>query len=360
MKVTAVPAQSLSDDLVARWRQLQAADPNVDSPYFRPEFTQAVAEVRKDVEVAVLEDGSRTVGFFPFQRNACSMGRPVGGPLSDFQGIVLEAGYSINPVQLLRGCRLHAWHFDHLLAVQTHLADHALGIAKSPYIELSAGYDAYLKSRLAAQASEVSQAVTKARKAERQVGPVRLEFESLDQRVLDQLIDWKKSQYKRTGVVDVFSFPWTLSLIRRLLEMPQSKDFGGLLSALYFGDTLAAVHFGMRSDRVMHWWFCAYNSELGKYSPGNQLLLSLVREAATAGVQRIDLGKGNEPYKRSFMTGETMLADGLIATHAMRVSMSRLWRQTRQTVRDSPIGRPLSVVLRSLSKLRYGSHFRLL
>ena len=36
-----------------RWSQFQAAEPALDSPYFRPEFTQAVAKVRRDVEVAL-------------------------------------------------------------------------------------------------------------------------------------------------------------------------------------------------------------------------------------------------------------------------------------------------------------------
>ena len=47
-----------------------AQNPQLDNPFFRPEFTQAVAAVRDDVEVAVLEIQQQPVGFFPYQPTA--------------------------------------------------------------------------------------------------------------------------------------------------------------------------------------------------------------------------------------------------------------------------------------------------
>ena len=112
MKVSVVSAVQLSEPLLLAWLDIQGADPELDSPYFCPEFTQAVAAVRDDVEVAVLEEHGEIVGFFPYQRSRGGVGRPVGGRLSDFQGVVIRPGVGWNPVQLLKGCRLKAWHFD--------------------------------------------------------------------------------------------------------------------------------------------------------------------------------------------------------------------------------------------------------
>ena len=60
-----------------RWSEIQAAEPALESPYFRPEFTQAVAQVRRDVEVAVMFEGSDAIAFFPFQRGPLNIGKPV-------------------------------------------------------------------------------------------------------------------------------------------------------------------------------------------------------------------------------------------------------------------------------------------
>src|SRR5262245_50996752 len=123
MKITSIPARELTASERSRWLALQSADPVLDSPLFRPEFTEAVAEVRDDVEVALLEEGNDLVGFFPFQRGKRNVGRPVGGRLSDFQGIILAPDCRVEATELLRGCRLSAWHFDHWISSQRTFSD---------------------------------------------------------------------------------------------------------------------------------------------------------------------------------------------------------------------------------------------
>jgi hypothetical protein len=72
MKITAVPADRLTPEQFQAWGDVQRADPALESPYFRPEFTQAVAAVRPGVVwVGVVEDGG---GFFPFERRGCGSG----------------------------------------------------------------------------------------------------------------------------------------------------------------------------------------------------------------------------------------------------------------------------------------------
>ena len=79
MNIRLIPAEQLTPEHVAAWADIQRAEAALDSPYFRPEFTQAVAAVRGDVEVGVLEEGGEPVGFFPFQRGRGNVARPVGG-----------------------------------------------------------------------------------------------------------------------------------------------------------------------------------------------------------------------------------------------------------------------------------------
>ena len=55
--------QQLKPAEIALWDRLQREQTDFESPYFRPEFTQAVAGVRDDVEVAVIEEDGRPAGF---------------------------------------------------------------------------------------------------------------------------------------------------------------------------------------------------------------------------------------------------------------------------------------------------------
>jgi CelD/BcsL family acetyltransferase involved in cellulose biosynthesis len=356
MNVTTIPAKELSADLIAAWKEIQRTDRSVDSPFFRPEFAQAVAAVREDAEVAVLEQEGQYVGFFPFQRSRGNVGRPLGGRLSDFQGVVIRPGIELDPIQLVRQCRLSAWSFDHLIAAQAAFVPFHWSGDCSPYIDVSAGYDAYLAERRAAGAADVMQALKKRRKSERQLG-VRFVPRTTDRHVLETLIEWKSNQYRRSRVTNPFSFPWTVALLERLLHLPDNSDFAGMLSALYIGDRLAAAHFGMRSGSVRHWWFPAYNPELSKYSPGSQLLLEWIKMAGSLGITRIDLGKGQELYKRDFMTGAIPLAVGSVDTRTITRGLRRAWHHANHWARESPLRGPASV-RRLIRRVRDHFQFR--
>lgn len=358
MKVITVPVKELPAELAAAWAGLQVADPRVDSPFFRPEFALAVAKTRDDVEVAVLEEQGAPVGFFPFQRSRGHLGRPVGGRLSDFQGVVLKAGARLEPQRLISACGLSAWYFDHLLQAHSGFGPFHWTKVDSPYIDVPPAFDTYLAGRRAAGSADVMQAMNKKKRSERQLGPIRFELRTTDLQVLSKLIEWKSQQFQKSQLTSLFSFPWTVALLKDLLAMPDNPDFSGIMSALYIGDRLAAAHFGMRSRHVIHWWFPAYDAELAKHSPGSQLLLELVRAAGAAGVTRIDLGKGPESYKRSFMTGATPLAEGAVDSRVVTRMMRRAFHRAHHWARESPLRRPAMVPWRLIMRVRDRIQFR--
>ena len=191
MNVTVIRANELTADLMREWDRIQRASPELASPYFRPEFTAAVAIVRGDVRLAVLREGERIVGFFPFQRNWLGIGKPVGGALSDYHGVIIEPGIELNVRSLLRACGLVVWDFNHLVASQTMFAPYRRTADESPYMDLSRGYDAYMTERREAGTREITEASRKRRKLEREVGPVRFVAEGADPHVLADLARWK-------------------------------------------------------------------------------------------------------------------------------------------------------------------------
>jgi CelD/BcsL family acetyltransferase involved in cellulose biosynthesis len=277
--------------------------------------------------------------------------------LSDFHGVIARPGLGWSAAQLLRACRVRAWDFDHLLAGQSAFQSYHHRLSISPYIDLSAGFDAWCDERVRSGSMLLRQTLRKARKCERECGPVRLVPHSTDPAVFESLRQWKSAQYHRTETTDVFSFPWTVRLLESILDR-REETFSGVLSALYVGDRLAAVHLGMRSRGVLHWWFPAYLPDLGKYSPGLMLLVEMARAAAAEGVRRIDLGKGHLDYKGSFMSGGIAIAEGCASVLPWVARVKGCLAKTRRWLRTSPLGAPARMAARWTRSLRGRLAFR--
>jgi len=357
MKITVIPANDLTSSHVAAWSRFQQADPELESPFFRPEFTRLVAETRGDVEVAILEEDGEPAGFFPFQRRMWGNGTPVGGPLNDFQGVVARPGLTWHADELIRACRLSAWDFDHLLASQQPFQSYHVGTGSSPFLDVSAGFESYQAESCRNGSRTIRELPRKIRKVEREVGPVRFELHSPDPNVLTTLFSWKREQYRRTSVTDVFAYPWTVQLLDRVVRV-QEESFGGMLSALYFGDRLAAVELLMRSNGVLHGWFPAYDPFFGQYSPGMILVFELARAMPSRGLRRYHMGKGEARHKNSFATGTVPLVAGSVALHPLGRMLRRGWHRTRNAVRGSRLLAPARLLGRWTRPLRGWLAFR--
>jgi CelD/BcsL family acetyltransferase involved in cellulose biosynthesis len=340
MNIHLISAAELTPEHIAAWDAIVRSDTTLDSPYFRPEFTQAVAAVRGDVEIGVLEQGGELVGFFPFQRGRKNVGLPVGGRMSDFQGVVARKDAAWQPRQLLRGCRLSAWHFDHLLAKQKPFQPYHWTVAPSPYIDLSRGWEGYRADQLALHREYFKRAIRKHRSAQREAGPLRFETHTDSPDVFQMLVKWKMEQYCRTKVTNVLAFDWTVALLERILAA-KGEAFSSMMSALYMGNVLTAVLLSMRSYGVVHGWFSAYRPNFAPLSPGLVLWLEVVRAYPALGIRRIDLGKGPEEYKTHLMSGAIDVAEGSVDRRPVTRLVRRNWRRAYDWARRSPLRRPL-------------------
>ena len=144
-----IAAAELDAGLIDAWRSIQSAERVFASPYFCPEFTQAVGAVRDDVRIAVIEKQGRAAGFFPHLRTRWGTGRPVGGPLSDFHGVIARPDCEWQLDGLMRAARLSVWTFDHLVGGDRQFAPYVTGGAASPQIDLTGGYESYARERRA-------------------------------------------------------------------------------------------------------------------------------------------------------------------------------------------------------------------
>ena len=348
MKFSVIAPHELGRNDCYTWLSLVRDNLSLASPYFRPEFTAAAGRARSDARVCVLEDGARVVGYFPFQRGTLGAGRPIGGPLSDYQAVIAANDACFDVDELLKGSGLAYWEFDHLIASQALFRKHHRAYAASAFIDLSNGFEAYLSARRRSGSALFVQLERKARKLAREVGSVAFVTDCFDANVLEQVFTWKSEQCLRTGAPDYFAFSWTRELVERIFAAHE-PHFSGILSALYAGDRLVAAHMGMRSERVLHWWFPVYDRDFARYSPGAILLLRLAQSAGTLGMAGVDLGKGADAYKGSFASSAIQLAVGRAARRSFSAALRQLRDDTENVLRHSPWTAPIRPLLRSVN-----------
>ena len=334
------------------WQDIQKRSGVYASPYFRPEFARAVAAVRRDVEIARLVQAGQTVGFFPFQRGSLSLGKPLGGKLSDYHGPLVRQGVEFDPAALLTACRLASWDFDHLLTATNSFSPLVSSLANSPQLDVSEGFDAYVRRRREAGSDTVSRQGQKTRKMEREAGKLAFRYDAADDdEAYGLLRQWKTAQYLRTGLADVFAFPWTLELLAKVREH-QGPDFSAPLTVLRAGDHVAAVCLSLRSRGVLHAWFTAYNPELERYSPGVALFIELAKEAQSQGLCTIDMGKGDERYKTSLASGGTLVGEGSLSCPSLAMWLRSGWRSARDLVNRTPLKHTVALPGKLVQPLR--------
>jgi CelD/BcsL family acetyltransferase involved in cellulose biosynthesis len=325
MKVTVIRPNELGAAEIAAWRAMQQSSPEFTNPFLSAGFTVAAGRVRPTARVGVLEDGHDIVGFFPFEEGRSRVGRPIAAGVCDSQAVIHAPGLDWNLRELLEGCNLDVWEFDHLIARQARSTVANVAVRPSPVIDVAGGYEAYLEERLTVSKKIFKSTLSKSRKLEREVGAARFEFDSQEADVLGTLIRWKSQQYRRTGHRDRFAVEWVRRLVWGLFET-RTDDCAATLSVLYAADRVIAVHLGLRCDYALSCWFPAYDVGVARYSPGLWLHLKMAEAAAHAGVRHLDLGKGDEEYKQSLKTGDLLVGEGWIDRPSLVARIRRAQR----------------------------------
>ena len=309
MKVSVIDGQDLGAGEIARWREILGSDEDFASPYLTPEYVVAVASVRPGIRVAVMQDGNRVEGFFPYQDVAPGVAEAVGDKISDCHAVIARPGFPWTAEELLRGARLTAWHYRRVVISQSQFHPYHNEWFRSPLVDLSGGFDAYAAAKYRAGSRILVKASALKAKLERTAGPLRYEAQCSDVAALHALMACKSDQYRRTGKFDRFELPWVVALLERL-QATREPGFAGMLSVLWAGSQIAAAHFGMRSATVWNYWFPCYNREFASFSPGLILLAEILRSAETAGVRVVELGAGDAEYKNRFANAARVLAKG--------------------------------------------------
>jgi CelD/BcsL family acetyltransferase involved in cellulose biosynthesis len=328
------------------WSGLRSENPSLRSPYFHLGFADAVHASGTEVHVVVGRDAAGEVRALLAGHRHHRVLHPVGWPGADFQGPILAPGTSFPPQLILTG-GIKAFAFDHLLDGLSDFGPWIDGSRPSPFIDTSGGLDGYLGRASRSGKENMGQARRRLAKAERTYGPIRFQAAIVDDQALVKLVALKRAQYKATGATDYFADPARVDLLNRLLHTGHS-DFGGVMSTLYAGPHLLAAHFGLRADKVLHWWFPVYDPQFATFAPGWLLLRQLVEASPALGITRVDLGRGEDEYKRRAKTAETVVHQGMVTRNSARRVVRSAQSSLVDAAKSSPLGPSLRRAVRKL------------
>jgi CelD/BcsL family acetyltransferase involved in cellulose biosynthesis len=307
----------LGPDEIAAWQSMQRATPSLANPFLSPEFAIAVGQFRPAARVAVLYDGPSLVGFFPFETGKLGAGMPIcAWPGALCQGLIHAPGLEWDPQDLLRGCRLSVWQFDHLVAGQKPFECYQVSTTPSPVMDLSNGFASYLAQLKASSPASYNNLARKGRNLVRDAGEYRMVTDSRDTNLMRTLMNWKSKQYHNIGAIDRFDRPWFVGLLDALHAV-HNEHISGLLCVSFAGDEPIAAQFGMCSGGIFAPWFTSYNPRFSKYSPGMLQFLRSAEQLAAAGVHTIDFGEGAASYKETIKSRDIFVAEGIVSRRSV-------------------------------------------
>jgi CelD/BcsL family acetyltransferase involved in cellulose biosynthesis len=320
-----VPGTAMTTAQSAAWDQMCMGYSHLDSPFYSPHYTLAVAAVRPLVYVCEIKAGTETVGFFPFQfRNSwyrvLGSAERIGEEMTDYFGLIADPNLRCDERQLLRLAKLKHLYFSHLPESHRYTG----WTAESPSSGLAIRLDQTYWDRLKRVNSKaVKETERLAERLESAYGCLRFCFaESNWELPLRNLIRFKRHQYTRTGRPDLFAERWKRDLLHRLATVKQ-PSCRGILSTLYAGDTWVAFHFGLRNQHTLHYWFPVYNRELKKFSPGRQLERLIIQHAPHEGIRVVDHGVGESYAKRFVCNAEHLFYRGACFQPGLRSLLAR-------------------------------------
>lgn len=320
---------SLSEGDLEHWEQIRALRDEFTPPFFAARFSAAVNVVRGDVLTAVLRAKDNTpLGFFPFHRVG-GIGVPAGRFLNDAQNVIAIPGLKIDWTEIARAAKVRAFNLHAIVGSEAEwIHRYRLRSVKVFRADLGSDSGDYLK-RLEKEHRTIGKQGQKTRKLGREIGPVRLEMDCRCPKILEQTIAWKRAQYQRTHILDLFLPDWTRDLVTTLhenaLQQPglqsnstvgnhqfSGDSLRGICSVLWAGDRPVATHIGMIEHGRMHYWFPTYDPAFARYSPGTALFTETIRAASQHGIHCVDMGYGEQQYKTKQTGTTTQVVHGTI------------------------------------------------
>ncbi len=160
-------------------------------------------------------------------------------------------------------------------------------------------------------------------------------------RLLETFFRQKGDRLRKSGIHNVFNTAGAREMLSTLaLSSLGTREPLLRMHALEIGGKIRAVFGGGIRGRHLSGYFSSISEdELIDISPGEMLLYLLAEHYCSAGMETMDLGAGDERYKRSWCDERQELFDVIVSVGAMGAvlaSADKLGYRLRRALRSSP------------------------
>lgn len=158
--------------------------------------------------------------------------------------------------------------------------------------------------------------------------------------VIDTFLAQKSARLQAAGIPNVFADPAVRDFLRRATQpVPEGAPIE--LFAMSVGPVIAAIYGGsVAGDRFSFTLNSITQEAPRQYSPGLLLFANILPMLRERGVTTVDLGVGDDRYKRSFCPDVEPLMDLIAARTARGVPVAaglRLFHAAKRTIKRSPL-----------------------
>lgn len=342
------PAQ-MSEDLWEAFAALRDARSIYDDPFFDPVYARLVGGLRDDTRIAFAEEGGVPVGFWAMHRRPGAWARPIGGPFSDWHGPVLSESTDLTPAAFLRGVGLLGMSAFGWMP-QDAASETRLAISGANITDVGQDWSAFLEEQTRRWPKHFKKMRRIERNIERDFSEMEFRFDDRSDETFERLILLKQDQFRRTGRHDVLSPDWVRVLLEQL-RVTQGPRFRLRLVSLYFDGQHAASELVLQSDKVMHGWITAFESEFSRYSPGNLLVQNMLETMSREGPSIYDAGPGMDHYKRHYSNYQLPTGSGVVRARELAIRPDRLLGQAWRSGEHYIPGRMAQVMTQARRRL---------
>lgn len=265
-----------------------------------------------EIYAAILNTGHGPASFLPFLKDHQEMAakRP---PHCDYEAVIASPWQDWDMDVVLKKMGVNVWDFHALVGFESIKSTSGqFQYGSSLRVDLTQGFGKYLSSLRRGRLGE-SDLLRNTRVLGRMCGPMRFAADCRDHKLLDRLIQWKVSRYDLDA-------PWANSTrgLYEYISGLKDPSFQGVISALYAGDELLAVNFGMRSQRIFNGMMMAFNPEYTKYSVGQLLLYYMISGYRHMQFDILDVGLDDCQFKRTVVNSRVPVVKGTCRVHTLK------------------------------------------
>ena len=173
---------------------MRAENADICSPYFHPDYTRLLAELRPDVRIVCKYDAEGTpAAFLPIQGQRFA--RPVGAPMSDYHAIITNRD-DVTYDSLLSASGIGAYHYSCATDVKRLRMTQILSRSETAAIDIETTAEDWRAGRDGSYRRHLKSNRRRSRKAEEAIGPKRIELFSRNIDVYAALLKWKRQKFE--------------------------------------------------------------------------------------------------------------------------------------------------------------------